>query len=359
MNVTQINLNNFRNFHNFKLNDLKRVNVIIGDNGTGKTSIIESIYICSVGKSFRTNNDVNIITAGKDNYKVKIKIDDSGKIKNLEVFYSEYGKKSKVNTSIKKRLSEFIGKYKVLLFSPDEIKILKDSPKSRRNYFNIQISQLERFYVKYLNEYNKILKQRNEYLRNSKINYEYLEILDLKLIDYGIKIFKYRKNYIKNLNNKIAKIQEKLQIDKEIMLNYVSDYEDYKNIEQKMKNSLEKDILYGMTRIGIHRDDIEFLFDGKNAKDFASQGQQKMILLVMKLAETLIFTNEYKHHPILLLDDLFSELDSKNQNKLIEFLGKKSQIFITTTDLNNIHNKKNINIIDLNKMEVNKYGKQL
>ncbi len=356
MNITEINLVNFRNFSKLSLKNLKKVNVIIGDNGTGKTSIIESIYICSVGKSFRTNNDFNLIKKDELNYRIRINVKSEEKIKKLEVFYNQNGKINKINTSIKKKMTEFIGKYKVLLFSPDEIKIIKDSPKTRRNYFNIQISQVERLYVKYLNEYNKILKQRNEYLKNNKIDSTYLEILDNELINYGIKIYKNRKNYISDLNKKIIKICEKMEIDFNIKINYISHFENQLDIKSKIKNSFERDVLYKKTHIGVHRDEFEILYNDVLAKDFASQGQQKMILLIMKLAEMSIFTNNYKLKPILLLDDLFSELDLENQNKLVEFLGKKSQIFVTTTDLNNIKNKKNINIIDLN-MRRKKYEK--
>ena len=203
MNITQINLSNFRNFKKITLNNFKRINVIIGDNGTGKTSIIESIYMCSVGKSFRTNSDNNIIKKGCLNYKIKLYLSDENKRKTLEILYNEKGKVNKINTSIKKKMSEFIGKYKVLLFSPDEIKIIKDSPRTRRSYFNIQISQVERLYISYLNEYNKVLKNRNEYLRGKNINKQYLEILDDSLIKYGTKIYKHRKSYIDMLNKKI------------------------------------------------------------------------------------------------------------------------------------------------------------
>ena len=356
MNITQINLSNFRNFKKITLKDFKRINVIIGDNGTGKTSIIESIYMCSVGKSFRTNSDNNIIKKGCLNYKIKLYLSDENKRKTLEILYNEKGKVNKINTSIKKRMSEFIGKYKVLLFSPDEMKIIKDSPRTRRNYFNIQISQVERLYISYLNEYNKVLKNRNEYLRGKNINKQYLEILDDSLIKYGTKIYKHRKSYIDMLNKKIEGFSKKIGISFSIRINYISNFENYREVKDKIIQSFERDLMYGMSHVGVHRDEFEFMYNDSLAKDYASQGQQKMILLIMKLAEMAIFKGEYKQNPILLLDDLFSELDENNQNKLIEFLGKKSQIFITTTDINNIKNKKNINVINLNKMEVENEG---
>lgn len=250
-------------------------------------------------------------------------------------------------------MSDFIGNYKVLLFSPDEVKLIKDAPSSRRNYLNVQISQIEKYYLKYLNDYNKLIKLRNEFLKDiSEENLEnnvYLKVLDEKLVDLGVRIFKSRKEYIDNLNKKIENIQGSIDEKLKIKINYLSDFNDTKdNIMKKLIKYHKRDCLNRVTSIGVHRDDIEFLYNGKNAKDYASQGQQKIVLLVMKFAELRLFTNTYKFNPILLLDDLFSELDVINQNKLINFLGKSSQIFITTTDVDNIKDINKINIIDLN-----------
>lgn len=351
MNITKIKLSNFRNFQKFELKNLKKINLIIGNNGTGKTSIIESIYICSVGKSFRTSNDNNIVNKEKNNYKINLQLENKNKIKKLDFLYNEYGKTTKVNYNLKKKLTDFIGNYNVLLFSPDEIKIIKGSPKNRRNYFNIQISQFNKNYLKKLTEYNKVLKNRNEYLKNNSIDRNYLKVLDDLLIKNGKIIYEKRKEYIELLNQKIRLVQKQLKFPYQLELKYISDFSsDY--ISKKYEETLKKDILYGMTKIGIHRDEIEFLCDGSLAKDYASQGQQKMILLIMKIAETKIFLKNSDNYPILLLDDLFSELDISNQQNVINNLVKKTQIFITTTDVKNITNIENINIINLNELEV-------
>lgn len=353
MNITKIEIFNFRNYDKKILKDLKKINIIVGKNGIGKTSILESIYICSIGKSFRTNYDTSITKEERENYKIKISTKENKIRKKLELLYNGKGKKTKINDNPTKKLSEFIGNYKVILFSPDEIKIIKDAPGDRRNYLNIQISQLEKKYLKYLNDYNLLIKNKNDYLKkmylNGNLDTKYLDIIDEKIIELGIKIFEYRKKYIEDINEALEKVNKK----NSIKIVYCSDFNiNKKQIQNKMKKVRNKEIMLGMTSYGIHRDDIEILLNNKNSKEFASQGQQKMIMLFLKLAEVEVFMNKYEQKPILLLDDLFSELDTENQNLIINKLSKKTQIFITSTNIIKIKNMKKLNIINLDDMEV-------
>lgn len=342
MHIKKLELTNFRNYDKFKLDDFTDLNIIIGENGVGKTSILESIYVCSLARTFKSNDDDVILKKDKFFSKIKIDLEIQNKTKKLEYILTDKGKKTKINSSLKKKISDFISQYKVVLFSPDELRIIKDSPNTRRNYLNISLSQVNKNYIKLLNNYNVLIKNKNDYLKklssNSNIDETYLEILDFKISEIGYEICLIRKEYIDKLNKYIKKNFKKFRKDDDLFIKYNSHFLDKSLID--LRNLLKKnrniEINLGLTKTGIHRDDIEFLHNGNDAKDFSSQGVQKLILLCLKLSELEILVHDYYEEPILLLDDLFSELDSINQNNILNNLNKNVQVFITTTDLNNI-----------------------
>lgn len=345
MKITKLELNNFRNYKKKIFDNFSNLNIIIGKNGIGKTSIIEAIYLGSLAKSFKTNNEHLIIKNDSDYFRIKIYYFDYGPKKNLEVFYDKDGKKTKINSKIQRKLSEFISQYRVIMLSPDELKLIKSSPNTRRNYLNIQISQLHKEYLYFLNNYNILIKNKNDYLKklmfNSNLDTRYLDILDEKIVEEGLKIYLYRKKYIDMINDYINDIFKKYQDNNEIKIKYISDYEinDKEKLLEVLRKNRKKEINIGMTSFGVHRDDYEFLQNGNSAKEYSSQGLQKLIVLAMKLSEVQIFVKEYEIYPILLLDDLFSELDEKNRNNIFKSLDKEIQIFITTTDLKNINKR--------------------
>ncbi len=362
MNVTNLELVNFRNYSKIKFNNFKKINVIIGKNSIGKTSILESIYFGSLTKSFRSSSEDVLIKTNEEFLKVKIRLEESNKTKKLEIILNNTGKKTKINGNIKKKLSEYIFQYRVILFSPDELKILKESPMTRRSYLNIEISQIDKSYIKKLNNYNILIKNKNDYLKklylNKNLDLNYIDVLDEKIADLGLDICLSRRNYINDINKFINKKFKKFMPTENIKINYISDFDDLNKREaiKLLKSNRNKEIILGITSTGVHRDDIIFLHNDKNSREYSSQGIQKLIMLSMKLSELEIFIKKYNINPILLLDDLFSELDNINQNKVIEFLNKKVQVFITTTDLNNIDNNllKKSKIIEL-KDKVNIY----
>ena len=345
MKITKIELNNFRNYKKQIFDNFSSLNIIIGKNGIGKTSIIEAIYLGSLAKSFKTNNEHLIIKNDSDYFRIKLYYFDYGPKKNLEVFYDKDGKKTKINSKIQRKLSEFISQYRVIMLSPDELKLIKSSPNTRRNYLNIQISQLHKEYLHFLNNYNILIKNKNDFLKklmfNSNLDTRYLDILDDKIVEEGLKIYSYRKKYIDMINSYINDIFKKYQEKTNIEIKYISDYEinDKQKLLEVLRKNRKKEINIGMTAFGIHRDDYEFLQNGNNAKEYSSQGLQKLIVLAMKLSEVQIFVKQYDIYPILLLDDLFSELDEKNRNNIFKSLDKEIQIFITTTDLKNINKR--------------------
>ena len=358
MNITNLELTNFRNYKKLKLNDLAKTNIIIGKNGIGKTSILESIYVLCLARSFKNNIEFNLIKLDSDFLKIKGDILGNSKIKKLEYFLSKSGKKTKINNVLKKKISDFISQYKVILYAPDEVKFIKDSPSNRRSYINISLSQLNKSYIKLLNDYNVLIKNKNDYYKklyiNSFIDESYLDVLDLKISELGYMIYKSRRDFIEKINNYLKKICKKLKLGNEINLNYISQFNNLNEDDfvKLLKKNRKKEIQQGITKTGIHKDDFEFLLDDKIVKDYCSQGVQKMVMLAFKLAEMEVLIKDYYEQPILLLDDLFSELDEANQNIILENLNKEIQIFITTTDINNI--KKNIlksaKVIDLDRM---------
>lgn len=200
MNITKIELLNFRNYKKKIFDNFSKLNIIIGKNGVGKTSIIEAIYLGSLAKSFKTNNELSLINDKSDFFRIKINYFDYGPKKNLEIYLDKNGKKTKINSKLQKRLSDFISQYRIILLSPDELKLIKSSPNTRRNYLNIQISQLHKDYLHYLNNYNNLIKNKNDYLKklmlNGNLDYRYLDIIDEKIVDEGLKIYNYRKEYI-------------------------------------------------------------------------------------------------------------------------------------------------------------------
>lgn len=360
MYVRKLELTNFRNYDKYKIDNLESVNIIIGKNGIGKTSILESIYVCSLARSFKSNDDYVILKNGASFSKVKIDLETGKRNLKLEYTLTLKGKKTKINSSLKRKISDFISQYKVILFSPDELRIIKESPNTRRNYLNISLSQINKSYIKLLNDYNILVKNKNDYLKkvyiNSNMDLSYLDILDMKLSEIGFEICNVRKEYVDKLNKYIKRIFKKFKKDDDLFIKYESQFlgKSVDDIRKLLKKNRQNEMMLGLTKSGIHRDDLIFLHNGNNAKDFSSQGIQKLILLSFKIAELEVLINDYYEEPILLLDDLFSELDSDNQNNVLNNLNKDVQVFITTTDINNV--KKSIvrkaKIIDLSERVV-------
>lgn len=354
MEITNLKLLNFRNFDKLDLNFSKNKNIIIGNNGVGKTNIVESIFVLALTKSFRTNEDELLVNENSDFYKIEGTI-KSNFVNNYKIIYQEKNKVIKINNNKINKFSDYISNINVILFSINDLKLIKDTPSTRRKLINLEISQLNNDYITYLNYYNKILKQRNTYLKslyNKVINYDYLDIIDNQLIDYGIKIYEIRNEFIIKINDILSKIYISLGGFEGLYINYKNDYmnKSLEDIKKDYKNNVNKDISLGSTQIGIHRDDFIFSMNNKDIKNFASEGQQKNAIIAFKLSELNIFFEIKKEYPILILDDLFSELDLKKIENILNYLSENIQTFITTTDLKKIKKKylKNSKIFKIN-----------
>lgn len=345
MKIQNLNLKNFRNYNKLDISFNDKLNIIIGNNAQGKTNILEAIYYLSITKPISINNDKSIIMRDKDGTSISTVVVDKDSSNKLTVNVTSNGKKLLINSNEIKKHSDFIGKLKVILFTPDSLGIIKEGPGNRRRFLNIEISQLYVRYINILNEFNVILKQRNEYLkiiREGNYNKEYMNILNEKFISLSIDIYKYRKKFIDLLNRYIGSIFKDISSYEGLSLRYITniDLSDMNNIEkvlmEKIDAGFNREVVYGSTLIGPHRDDFSFILEDNDLLLYGSQGQLKMAVLALKLAEIEVFKDICGENPVILLDDLFSELDINKRNKVINYLNKDMQTIITTTDLSNV-----------------------
>ena len=349
MYVKSIKIVNFRNYKDEIFNFNKNINIIYGNNAQGKTNLLESIYFLALGKSHRSLNDKDLIKNGENECKVSASTYIKDLSTSMEIKIQNNRKVYKIDNNYIKSLTEYLSNLKVIIFFPEDLDIIKTSPDVRRRYLNIQISQLNKLYFKTLNEYNKLLKIRNDLLKkNLKDGYldtQYFDIITNYLIEKASYIYIMRDKYIEKINKLIDKYYENISTYKKLHIKYITNIEldNYDNIKKLMKEKFDKlrsaELSSGITLIGPQKDDFEFILEDKNLKNYGSQGQQRMAVLALKLTEIEIFTKESEDTPILLLDDVFSELDDYKKNNLLNILDESIQTIITTTDLNNIDKK--------------------
>lgn len=339
MKISKLELYNFRNYKKQEIAFSEGINFFVGNNGSGKTNILEAIYFLSLAKSYKTN-DINTITYNSEFSRIKAIANKQERNIDLKIVNSTKGKKTIINNQEIKKLSDYIGVINVLSFLPEDLIIIKGSPKDRRYFIDLANGQIDRQYLYELTNFRTLLKQRNELLKKlSEINNPDLTLLDIiteQISDSMYKIINFRKEFVKKINNSLKRMYRFLS-DKNIDFEFKYNPSIEENIEETLKSKYKNDLYLRTTNLGPHRDDYDFLLDGLPAKDNASQGEQRIMVLAVVLAISDIIEKKYKERPIFLLDDVFSELDSKRQNKLIKYLLKlQTQAIITTTNLENI-----------------------
>jgi len=341
--VKKIKLINFRNYINLDIELNKTLNIFVGDNAQGKTNLLESIYICSNGRSYRTSKDKELINLNKTKAYIGLDIEKEQFTKSVEIkFEKDMKKRIRVNKVELEKVSELIGILNVVIFSPEDLKLVKEGPAERRNFLDIEISQIKPRYKYNLAKYNKILMQRNNLLKSQpqKISQDLLDIWNTQLSQVGAEIITERVRFIeklaiisKNIHNKLTGELEELRL--EYLPSFNIDGLNIQDIQLRMKSILEKnidiDIQKGSTGIGPHRDDLDIIINGISARIFGSQGQQRTAALSLKLAEVELIKSEIGEYPVLLLDDVFSELDLNRRKYLISTF-KDVQTIITSTD---------------------------
>ena len=341
MNINKIKLKNFRNYTEQEIELDPHINVFYGDNAQGKTNILEAIFISGFGKSFRTSKEKEMIKLGEDFLETNIFYDKSDRSGKIKIIIAEK-KQIEVNGVKIKKLSELIGNLNLVIFTPDDIQILKNGPAERRRFLDMMIGQLRPNYVHNLNLYLKTLEQRNNYLRQIREenkNENMLEIWDEKLSEYAVNIYNYRKEFIDKINDKIKNIHNEITENKEeIEIDYIAESKNKEEYLSLLKQRRKLDIIKGFTTKGIHRDDFVIYINNKRLDIYGSQGQHRTAILSLKLSELNIIEDEIGEKPILLLDDFMSELDEKRRNHFLEKI-EKTQVIITCTDKIDIENK--------------------
>lgn len=351
MVIKSLELANFRNYQSLSIDFSDGTNILFGDNAQGKTNILEAIYISSTTKSHKSCKDKEIINFNEEEAHIRtwIKKDDD----EIKVDMHLRKNKSKgiaINNQRIKKASELLGLLNVVFFSPEDLNIIKSGPGERRRFADMELCQLDNFYLYNLHNYNKIVNQRNKLLKDMFFNpglKETLTIWDSQLVSYGSKIIERRLTFTAQLNKIIAAIHKKLSGGKEELTIVYEPETAAAELEKKLKLNQERDIKLKVTSAGPHRDDFSFFINGIDIRKFGSQGQQRTAALSLKLSEIELIKKITKDTPLLLLDDVLSELDSNRQNFLLNSIGD-IQTIITCTGLDEFVN---------NRFEINKIFK--
>lgn len=336
MYIKDLSLLNFRNIGEASVSFGKNINILYGDNAQGKTNLLEAIYICSTGRSQKTHIDGQLVKFGYDEAHIRTFVCSELSTDRIDVHIKKDNRKGMaVNGLAVKKMSEFFGNLYAVMFSPEDLRLVKGGPSERRKFIDMELCQLSKVYCHNLQNYHKVLKQRNNLLKNSHINKNLVDTIpvwDEQLIYYGQKIIEKRKEFIEKLNDVSKNIHSDITGKKESLSVEYKPNADISFFSDKLVSSREKDIILGMTSCGPHKDDMSFFINGNDTKLFGSQGQQRTASLSAKLAEISLIETETGTSPILLLDDVLSELDESRQLFLMESIGE-IQTFITCTGI--------------------------
>lgn len=351
MFVKSLSLTNYRNYGNLSLDSFGSVNLMIGRNAQGKTNLLEALLVLALTKSHRTSKDKELISFGGDHATVTAEVERKYGTVGLELRFSQQGKRAKLNGLEQRKLSDFIGALNAVMFAPEDLEIVKGTPGVRRRFLDMEIGQVQPSYLFHLQQYQKVLVQRNNLLKQawgSSSDIEtMLEIWNEQLVEHGVKIIRKRKQFIRKLQKWAQHIHEGITGGGEdLKLSYLPSFGQAEEedeavlLEQfmiKLSQTKDQEIRRGMTLSGPHRDDLAFHINGNEAQSFGSQGQQRTTALSLKLAEIELIHEEIGEYPILLLDDVLSELDPYRQTQLIETFQSKVQTFITATGIESLN----------------------
>ena len=341
MYIKNIELYNFRNYENIKVDFNRNVNLLLGDNAQGKTNLLEGIYLTSIGKSFRTGRDADLVKFGETSAKIKAEAVKEYFDTAVEIVIKKDAKKSIKKDGVHiKKTSELLENILIVIFSPEDLKIVKDEPEKRRKFIDRELCQIQPLYYDSLTNYKKTLLQRNAYLKEDKIENSILDLWDTQLARYGARMIHIREKFIRKISGFSGKIHSSITNGKEsLFLEYNPNIDYMEHLEElegffydEIKKSFKNDFRQRTTTRGPHKDDIAFFVNGVNMRNFGSQGQQRTCALSLKLAELSLIKEETGEDAVLLLDDVMSELDAGRQEYLIKTL-KENQLFITTTDI--------------------------
>ena len=343
MYLKRVELKNFRNYSSLKISFNKGINIIYGNNAQGKTNLLESIYVLALTNTFRNVYDTDLIMKDRKFFNIKGILKNSKLDTTLNISYDNIKKRMMIDDSEIMKVSNYISVINTILFTPDDLDIIKGPPLVRRKFLNTELSQLYSNYYILLSEYEKILKMRNDYIKSGALDINYYDIITSFLIEKDILIFKIRKKFIERINNYASEIFKNItglsgfKIVYKPNLDY-SEYDYDKNkILEVFKDKYDSEYKFLSTFYGVHKDDFEFYLGDFNLKLYGSQGQMRISVLTLKLSEIEIFKKWKNSTPILLLDDVFSEIDEIKNNNLLNYLSRDLQVIITAVSLNSFN----------------------
>ena len=336
MHISSVELKNYRNYEYASIPFKDGINILYGDNAQGKTNILESLYVCATTKSHRGSKDKELIQFEHPEAHIRMMVNKKGIDHKIDMHLrKQKGKGAAIDGIPIKKSSELLGLVHMILFSPEDLSIIKNGPGERRRFLDMELCQLDKIYMNHLSNYNKVLNQRNTLLKQISFQKDLAETLDIwdqQMVKYGVNIIKIRDTFVKELNEIISVIHEKLSGGREhLFLEYEPSVK-IESYEEQIKRRRDQDIRILSTGIGPHRDDISFLVNGMDIRKFGSQGQQRTAALSLKLAEIELVARRIGDKPVLLLDDVLSELDGNRKNYLMESISG-IQTIITCTGL--------------------------
>lgn len=341
MYIKILQLINYRNYEQLHIELGKNVNVFMGDNAQGKTNILEAIYYCGFAKSHRTTRDKELISWNKEQSFISLSVGRERLDKKIDINIFKDGKKAiKINSIKISKIGELVGTFNVVMFSPEDLRIVKESPGVRRKFLDMELCQLNKKYYHNLVQYNKVLAERNTVIKNSKLDLSMLDIYDDQLAQYAEYIIKSRISYLDKLNEHGRKVHGDITSGKEeIEFKYISTVKNLDNINKSMIDLLyqnrRKDVEKRITSIGPHRDDFNISINSIDAKSYGSQGQQRTAVLTMKFASLRIIKELTGEYPVLLLDDVLSELDFNRKRYILSSI-QDIQTVITCTGIEDL-----------------------
>ena len=340
MTLHHLSLKDYRNYAALELTFNPNITIFVGDNAQGKTNLVEAIYLLSTGRSHRVQDEQLLIRHHQAMAMCKGQTLNDPPLE-LKVVLHEKGKTLFFQNQPLKRSSEFIGKMNAVMFSPADMDLFEASPRARRRLLDIELGKINPLYMERLVHYAKILKDRNALLKQKEMDEAYLDVLTEALIDVQVELIPMKQAFVEHINQHLERYYQKLALEGlSLRIEYKGPVQELKELRETLKSkyqrNLERDRIFKMTHQGIHRDDLVFILDHRNLLEIASQGQKRMVIIALKCALIDVIEAKTQRKPILLLDDVFSELDPKRKRALFELLHQNTQTIITTTDLESL-----------------------
>lgn len=345
MIIKSLKLSDFRNYENLDMDFSEGVNILYGDNAQGKTNLLESIFVAATTKSHRGSKDKEMVRIGKEESHIRLNLLKNDIGHRIDMHIKRNSPKGAAIDSIRiKKSSELYGMLHVISFSPEDLYLIKEGPSERRRFMDMELCQLDRLYISCLSDYNKLLFHRNNLLKQIPYNRELINTIDVwnaQLASYGKRIIETREIFIGDIAEIVKEKYNQITDGKEELITTYKPNCEKENLERELSSNIEKDIEMRTTSKGPHRDDISFEINGMNVRAYGSQGQQRSVALSLKLAEIELVKRKIKDTPVLLLDDVLSELDRNRQERLLSEIGFL-QTFITCTGIEEfVENRKN------------------